>query len=195
MDHSASEAVVSSAILNTLSIEDFNIEDYYPEGYKIRMKGSKSSNNTQKPEDLIGEKAPNFCLKNSAREVIELNQIESRAILLNFTGIGCAPCKHAIPLLSELSHDYNTEELQVISIECWGKEAKSLDIYAQKHNIDYPFLVGEESVTANYHISGVPVFMLLDSSRTVKHVYNGYTPTKSNEQIKALVAKILAKEN
>lgn len=191
MCHSVSEEMPRNVKINTLSLDDFDMESYYPEGYEIIMRGSKSKSKSLTTADLVGGAAPDFELTSFEGDVVDLKNIKSRAILLNFTGIGCGPCAQALPFLNRLNDKYDNNDLQIISIECWGKQASSLQHYANVHDIEYPFLVGEESVIKAYHASGVPQFVLLDSSHKVVSTYGGYTLPSSDEPIEELIKQIL----
>ncbi len=191
MCSNVSEKMSRNVKINTLSLDDFDMESYYPEGYEIIMRGSKNKSKSLTTADLVGKAAPDFELMSCKGDVVALKNIKSRAILLNFTGIGCGPCAQALPFLNKLNDKYDDDDLQIISIECWGKRASSLQHYANVHDIEYPFLVGEESVTKAYHASGVPQFVLLDSSHRVVSTYSGYTLPTSDEPIEELIKQVL----
>lgn len=51
---------------------------------------------------MTGKKAPDWTLTDMKGQKVSLSGIKSKVILLQFTGIGCGPCKISIPFLNRL---------------------------------------------------------------------------------------------
>ena len=166
--------VYSDIKLNELSIEDFNLYNYFPQDYEIRNR--KSQNEKKKELDFIGVKAPDWTLKNVDEKEVSLMDFKSKVLLINFTGIGCGPCKMAIPFLNGLKNQFKKEELEVVAIECWNRKLHSIQNYIKTNEINYKLLEGSEDVIKNYLNGnrGVPYYFILDKDRTVRKVIYGY---------------------
>ena len=178
--------ICSDCTFNQLDIKDFNASDYFPVNYKWVKYGEKRMPNIS-PSQLIGEKAPEWILKDKDEKEVSLSDFKSKVLLLEFTGIGCGPCLASIPFLNELKNKYGQEDVAVVGIEFWSRRAHSLRNYANRHQINYPFLIANEEIVQQYHIKPAPVFFVLDEQRVVRNVFSGYsTGTTDNEIINAI---------
>lgn len=191
MSHDTSATTCLEAEFNKLSIKDFHLTDYFPKDWEIRRYGDK---NPAKPaSSLIGEKAPDWTLNDMNEQTVSLAGIKSKVILINFTGIGCGPCKMAIPFLNELKSKFNPEELELVAIESWKNQPHSLRVYADRNKMNYRFLQGTDPVIKDY-LNGnrsVPVYIVLDEHRTIKKVITGYSLEKTDKEITDAIAELL----
>jgi len=190
MAHSISAVTCTEAEFNTLSIDDFNIYDYFPQDYEIRKYGIR--NNKQAQSELTGKKAPDWTLNDMYEQPVALKDLKSKAVLVNFTGIGCGPCILSIPFLNQLKSEFNTDDLEVVSIETWIRKPHALLNYAEKHKISYKFLCAVNPVIEQYKTGrAAPYFFILDKDRMIRNVYFGYTPDKTDKDIRDAINKLL----
>lgn len=191
MSHDTSATTCLEAEFNTLSIKDFHLTDYFPKDWEIRRYQDKSP--AKPASSLIGEKAPDWTLNDMNEQTVSLAGIKSKVILINFTGIGCGPCKMAIPFLNELKSKFKPEELELVAIESWKNQPHSLRVYADRNKMNYRFLQGTDPVIKDY-LNGnraVPVYIVLDEQRTIKKVITGYTLEKTDKEITDAIAELL----
>lgn len=187
MSTNTSEETCLNPELNKLPTNSIQATDYIPDGYEVRKYGEKRKDKST--SIMLGKKAPDWLLNDMNGSPVSLADFKSKVLLINFTGIGCGPCKIAIPFLNGLKDLFSIEDCSVISIECWGNKLHSLRVYADKNQIDYPFLEGNDGIIENYLQGnrGVPVFFILDETRTIKNIIHGYnTETTGQEIIKAI---------
>lgn len=190
MSHNISAITCPEAEFNKLLIADFNLYSYFPEDYEVRKYGEKRD--TIPAGSLIGTKAPDWTLNDMYEQSISLADIKSKVVLINFTGIGCGPCKVAIPFLNDLKEKYSTDNLEVISIETWRAKPLQLQNYANTNKINYLFLCAANEVTKQYRNNGgVPVFYLLDKNRIVRKVVQGYTIETTDKDITDTINELL----
>lgn len=139
MSHQISATTCSDVVLNQLSIAGLNLYDYVPQDYEIRKYGEQKKNTQPAATDLIGQKAPDWMLKDMYEKPVALSEFKSKVLLVNLTGIGCGACHASIPFLNGLKGKFNAGEFEVVSIETWGREPHSLRTYADKNQINYSF--------------------------------------------------------
>ncbi|MFV0396390.1 MAG: TlpA family protein disulfide reductase [Bacteroidales bacterium] len=191
MSHDINITVCRNPELNTLSLSDFNLYDYFPKGYEIR-KYELRSNTAEVPNALIGKRSPEWTLNNVDGNKVSLADFKSKAVLINLTGIGCGPCLISIPSLNKLMKDYSSEHLSIVAIECWGRKKESIKQYINKNHIDYPMLEGSSTIQADYQTKGsVPVFILLDKDRVVRNVFNGFSQSSTETELRKAIDSIL----
>lgn len=191
MQHSISEDICSDFVYNPSGKGKIVAEDYYPADYVRRIKGEKSQKATV---DMTGKKAPDWTLTDMKGQKVSLSGIKSKVILLQFTGIGCGPCKISIPFLNRLKKEYAVNELEVLAVETWGRSKSSCEAYVKNQGIEYSFLTADKETIAklinDYQAgSGVPQFYLIGKDRTIIAKFQGYaektTDTEIEKKIKA----------
>lgn len=183
--------VYSDIKLNQLSIENFNLYDCFPQNYEIRNR--KVQNHRKSTPDLVGTKALDWTLKGIDEQDISLADFKSKVLLINFTGIGCGPCKMAIPFLNGLKDLFKKEELEVVAIECWNRKSHSIQNYINTNKINYKLLEGSEQVIKDYLEGnrGVPYYFILDKDRVIKKVIYGYGKGQTDKEIIGAIQELL----
>jgi len=190
MPHETTATTCYDAELNQLNIAHFNIYDYFPADYNVRDYGSKPNQHTS--SNLIGQKAPDWILKDMNEQTVTLSDLKSKVVLINLTGIGCGPCLSAIPFLKELRNKYNTTDFELIAIETWTRKPHSLQVYSKKHEMNYPMLSGTDEVIKDYQTGGAaPVFFVLDEKRVIRKVMTGYSKDTTDGEVSEAIAELL----
>lgn len=192
MSHQISANICSDVVLNQLSMADFNLYDYLPQDYEIRKYGEKGKTTQLSARELIGKKAPDWMLKDMYENSVSLSNLKSKVLLVNLTGIGCGACHASIPFLNGLKEKFNADEFEVVSIETWGRKPHSLRTYADKNQINYRFLCGDEGIVKSYRTYGAaPFFFILDQDRVVRKVIQGYGMEKTDKEITDAIKALL----
>jgi len=141
--------------------------------------------------DMVGKKAPEWLLHDIENNEIQFNDLNSKVLLIQFTGVGCGPCHQSVPFLKQLVKDYKTKDFEFISIETWSKNMEGLKRYNQKNEFNFKFLKSTDEVTKAYDVSSVPVFFIIDEERTIRKVINGYSQTTTDKEIIDNINKLL----
>ena len=191
MSHDKSESICSNVELNGLEMHALRAEDYFPEGYTVRKKGEK------KPKELPtleGKRAPSWTLTDAEGNVVSLDSLKSKVILLNLTGIGCGACHASLPFLRTLKDRFSPEDFELVAIETWDNSRATLQSYAKHNGIQYKFLEGNDKVVTDYHTGGAaPFFFLIDQDRIVRKVIRGYSIEDTDKEIINAIEGLLAK--
>lgn len=151
--------------------EPFIAAWYFPAHFKLM------DLNTQKfisPDDLLGKKAPDWTLKDTNGNEITLQSLDSKVLVLQFTGVGCGPCHSSIPFLKQLVAENKNNDFELVSIESWSTNVEGLKQYQNKNEFNFKFLMAPKELTKQYNIASVPVFFVLDKDRTITKVIQGY---------------------
>ena len=69
-----------------------------------------------------------------------------KAVLVNYWATWCAPCRQEIPLLVKLQAKYAAQGLQVVGIATDELEADDVKTFLKRMVVNYPMLMGDESV-------------------------------------------------
>lgn len=156
---------------------------------------SDASNNPPSPAaqglpDLQGRQAPAFTLKTPDGKLASLADYKGKAVLLNFWGTWCAPCKLELPWLIELQKKYAPRGFTVIGIAENEDSPKNVRDYAAQLHVDYPLLMGDDTVNQAYHCcDAVPTSYYIGRDGTVLFEQSGLV---SESDMEANIEKILA---
>jgi peroxiredoxin len=97
---------------------------------------------------------PDFALKDSTGETVQLSDYHGKVVLLNFWATWCGPCKIETPWLVELQNQYGSQGLQVVGVAMDDSGKDEIAKFAKDMGVNYPVLLGKEAVGDAY--GGVP---------------------------------------
>jgi thiol-disulfide isomerase/thioredoxin len=179
---------ISHARINTSEDISFVASAYYPDHFEIRqfIRSQERIRN-----NMAGEKAPEWALKDSENNEVKLSDLNSKVLLVQFTGIGCGPCHSSIPFLKQLVDDYEDEDFEFLSIETWSKNPDVFKRYEQNNGFNFTFLKSTDEVSKSYQVSSVPVFFVIDKDRIIRKVINGYSREKTDKEIRNAIGEFL----
>ncbi|MEN6355047.1 MAG: redoxin domain-containing protein [Bacteroidales bacterium] len=171
---------ISNIKLNDKKFEDIKVSDYFPPDYSMLIKGKQKSLKTI----LEGKKSPDWTLTDFTDNKIALKDLKSKVVMIQFTGIGCGPCRMSIQFLRDLVTEYKNKDFEFLSIEAWDKNIDAIKRYHNNNEMNYNLLMSTEDVTKSYHVEMVPTFFILDKNRVIKKVIEGYDKEKTEKEIK-----------
>lgn len=181
-----------NALFNLDKDTTFIASNYFPSYFEVRYVDPYAPDQQADPkEDLEGKIAPDWILKNIDFNEIRLSDLESKVLLIQFTGVGCGPCHQSIPFLKQLVEDYKAKEFEFISIETWSNNMERLKRYQLKNEFNFKFLKSSDEVIKAYSISSVPVFFIIDENRIIRKVIKGYSKEITDKEIKESIDKYL----
>jgi len=189
MSHSINSESVSNPKFNQLKIEEFDVTDYFPKDYEIRQYGE--SKKERSPNILLGKTAPHWQLTNPDGKNIDLNDIESQVILVQFTSVSCGPCRASIPFLKQLASEFRKEDFDLVAIESTSSNSNVLSNYMNRNDFEYKFLLSTKQVLEDYSIKSFPVFFILDKDRMIKQVINGYSAGSTDNKIREAINQLI----
>jgi thiol-disulfide isomerase/thioredoxin len=111
---------------------------------------------------LIGSLAPDFDLQTLEGKSLKLSDLRGKAVLLNFWATYCAPCKVEMPWFVELQKEYGPQGFQIIGVANDDASTQEIANFAKDMGINYPILLGKDSVSDTYKVSVLPTTYFLD---------------------------------
>ena len=162
---------------------------------------SKSSSFTKIPtvkgiETLkAGTKAPDFKVQDLAGKEFHLASCAGNdAVLLFFWSFFCGPCRDEMPMISQMTREYQGKGLQVAGVNLDGREMKkAIDKFVVTEKIGFRILFDELAddafrVADPYGVGGTPALFLVDRNGVVTFSVVGAV---TGEQLKAEIGKVL----
>jgi len=125
--------------------------------------GHKNRANGPARGQLIGNLAPDFELQTLDGKSMKLSDFRGKAVLLNFWATYCGPCKVEIPWFVELQKEYGPQGFQIVGVAMDDASTEEIAKFAQEMSINYPVLLGKESVGQSYGgVGALPVSFFVD---------------------------------
>jgi outer membrane protein assembly factor BamB/thiol-disulfide isomerase/thioredoxin len=117
--------------------------------------------------------APDFTLQDTDGNSVTLSGMLDMPVLLDFTASWCGPCQNIAPELGKLASKY-LGKIHVLSVDI----QEDIDIvidFKQKVNAFWPYLLDSESkVAADYSVTAIPYFVLVDINGFINTTFTGY---------------------
>jgi thiol-disulfide isomerase/thioredoxin len=186
MSHNRSVNTISNIKISHQSFTDFSAQAYFPD-FPRKSELKKNPHTI----DMLGKIAPEWKLKDCENHLIGLDDIDSKILVIQFTGIGCGACRASIPFLKQLVTDYKDEQVALVSIETWNSNLDALKRYKKRHDFNFKFLNSTEAVAKKYQISGVPVFFILDENRVIRKIIQGYSKKKTDKKMRDVISEMI----
>jgi peroxiredoxin len=107
--------------------------------------------------------APNFSLKDSDGNAVNLADYRGKVVLVNFWATWCGPCEAEIPWFIEFEKKYKDQGFAVLGVSMDDDGWKSVRPYIASHKINYRVMIGSEVVSAQFgEIESLPTSFVLD---------------------------------
>ena len=135
-----------------------------------------------------GQVPPDFALKDASGADIRLSGLQGKVVLLNFWATWCHGCKTEIPWFMEFAGKY--KGLVVLGVSMDDDGWKSVKPYAADKKINYPVLIGSDSLAKQYGVETMPMTYLIDRWGKVATTYIGMV---DKDRLEKEIVQFLAK--
>ena len=135
--------------------------------------------------------APAFGLMNEAGRIVGVSDYRGKVVLLNFWATDCGGCVLEIPSFIAIESAYGAKAFTAVGIsmdisyenlknadEAWGK----VKPFVSDHKVNYPILMGDESVFGAYGLNALPATFLIDKTGRIAAMYVGIV-SKDNVEV------------
>jgi peroxiredoxin len=138
-----------------------------------------------------GRRAPDFALESLAGKTVHLSDFQGKAVLVHFWATSWLPCRVEMQWFEQMHNHYAPQGLQVLGIARDNADKKDIAEFARNLGVDYPILLGKESVGDSYggvRVLPVTVYVGRDG-KIVEKVFG----VKEHDEIEAEVRKALTR--
>ncbi len=115
-------------------------------GFKFARRSSQGSGSPQMQSGI----APDFTLQSLEGKTVRLSDFRGKPVVLNFWATGCGPCKIEMPWFVDFQKQYGTAGVQFLGVAMDDGSTKDIAEFAHSMNVNYPILIGKESVGDAY---------------------------------------------
>ncbi len=138
-----------------------------------------------------GQPAPPIKVVTSSGQQVTLANYKGNVLVMDFFATWCAPCKEAIPHLSDLTRKYGKQGLQVLGMSIDDGDAKTLKDFILNKKINYTVGVVDESTQLQYGLRSIPMVYVIDKKGVVAGKYMGYSDS-TGKSMETLIKQLLA---
>jgi len=147
---------------------------------------------------LNGKQAPNFTLQNLSGQQVSLASYKGRPLVIDFWATWCEPCKIEIPWFEKLHDQYASQGLEIIGVSTDDldkddpaklfTEKRAISDFVAKMHMNYPILLGADSVEDRWDIDATPTTFFIDRNGKIVASTVGLAP---RDEIEADIKKAI----
>jgi cytochrome c biogenesis protein CcmG, thiol:disulfide interchange protein DsbE len=119
--------------------------------------------------------APDFELTASDGQVIRLQDLRGKVVLLNFWATWCPPCKAEMPDLNALQQKYGAERDFVVLGINDEEGAADVAAFAEREGIAFPLLLDPDGrvIEKLFDVRYLPTSMIIDREGNIRDTWRG----------------------
>lgn len=138
-------------------------------------------------DKMIGQKAPDFTLKDLAGNNVSLSFYKGRVVLLNFWASWCPPCRAEMPSMNKLNDLLKKRGLTILAIST-DKSIFDVKSYLKENPVNFTVLLDYNlNVSRNlYKVFMMPTTFLIDKRGIIVKKYFGEQDWSDPDLIKEI---------
>lgn len=136
----------------------------------------------------LRQPAPDFTLVDSNGSSLRLSDYKGQLVLLDFWATWCHGCKTEIPWYMSFVSKYKDQGLAAIGVAMDDDGWKKVKPFVTANKMNYPVVLGNDSLAKRYGINALPVTLLIDREGRIAASHTGLVDkTVFEEQIQSLL--------
>ncbi|MGA9174537.1 MAG: thiol-disulfide oxidoreductase ResA [Thermoactinomyces sp.] len=110
----------------------------------------------------VGETAPDFQLETLDGKQMKLSDFKGKAVLLNFWGSWCDPCRKEMPVLEQAYKEYKNKGFTIVAVNI-AETNVAASAFARQYGLTFPILMDRDrDVVDLYKVGPIPTSLLID---------------------------------
>ncbi len=191
------------AELKKIYVDEHKSEEGFAQYYTGLRKSSAGAIDTKSfiASLQVNEKAPAFSLTDLQGNIVSLESLKGKTVILDFWATWCGPCIASFPAMSKLQDAYkNNKDVVFLFINTWERDFKTNEELKQrvvdfvtKRKYDFHVLLDAQSnASSDFGVSGIPTKILIDKEGRVRYkISSGETDEdKLIEEINLMVESV-----
>ncbi len=137
-----------------------------------------SVSSTSTPSKTIGEnrtiKADHFAMATIDNEMVNMDQMRGKVVVLNFWFTTCVECIREVPHLNDLKNRYQGQDIEFVGI-CLNDKPK-IEKFLQKHPFEWKQIPNARKIAHDYYMFIYPGHAVVDKDGGIITLLNGNAP-------------------
>jgi peroxiredoxin len=121
---------------------------------------------------VLGKPMPGFVAKSITGDIIEMNKLKGKVVVINFWFIDCHPCIAELPALNKLVKEYEGENIEFLAMT-WETPKRIREDFLSKHKLDFTVIPVDRNEIDKIIASGYPTTFIIDREGIIKKAWNG----------------------
>ncbi|MHB8483288.1 MAG: peroxiredoxin family protein [Nitrospiria bacterium] len=139
----------------------------------------------------VGFTAPDLRLKNIKGDIISLDSLRGKIVLVNFWATWCAPCRSEMPSMEELYRSFDRRNFEILAISSDEDGLRSVKPFQEEYQFSFPILIDETLLINDlYGVSSIPTSMIVDRKGIITNRFFGAVDWNDPRQ-KNLIAQMI----
>ena len=141
--------------------------------------------------------APDFSLTDLSGNKVSLSSQKGKVVFLDFWASWCPPCRASIPEVERLYEKFGGKNVAFYGVNVENDPGAARE-FAQKKGLKYTVLLGDEKVSRDYEIRGIPAFFIIDQKGNIAENDIGFDRSlgaKWADKINSLLSSVPQKTN
>jgi len=118
-------------------------------------------------------------LKSMDDQLLDLNELKGKTVILYFMSSWAGPCQAAVPAIEEIAAFYKSDEnVAFIAVDIWEKEqdrTQAIKDFITEYTPEYPIYYDAlDIIPRNMSVSGLPTIVMLDTKGTMRFKMSGF---------------------
>lgn len=121
----------------------------------------------------VGDRAPDFSIKDEDGRKVKLSDFKGKVVFLNFWATWCAPCVDEAPEIEQIHRAFKNDQFQMLAISSDTSWA-AVRNFQKEHGLAFPVLLDPGQVISRYiyKTTGLPETFVIDANGViVKHTF------------------------
>jgi peroxiredoxin len=130
-----------------------------------------------------GNTAPDFTLKNTKNQNIQLSKLKGKVVLIHFWNDKCKSCRAEFPKIQALYEDLQGEDFELLAVNIGQKEKISLD-FEREFQATFPMLIDNQAITRDvYRVETYPTNFFINPEGKIIRRTTGWVNKRQVEVI------------
>ncbi|RCH56760.1 hypothetical protein DJ568_02580 [Mucilaginibacter hurinus] len=131
------------------------------------------SKTTLTPGLRKGTVAPRLELKSTENELLVMEKLKGKVVLLDFTSINCPACMLAVKALKNLHQKYKASDVEIVTINTLDTR-DAISKFRKLNNITTPIYADGKEAAKAYNTYGTPNFYIINKQGEIVEYYDGF---------------------
>lgn len=117
---------------------------------------------------FAGDDAPAFEVPLTGGNVVSLEGLRGKGVIVNFWSTWCVPCVRELPLLDSVAREHSTDDLVILGVNM-GETEEEILAFLERFDLGFPIALDRKGdVSRMYGVVGLPMTVFIDADGVVQ---------------------------